>query len=206
MLSLMRKIFCWVIVLLCCESECGAQSKWTLPKLLELTQAETVGRNAVQLSSEDTILLRNLTHKIIEACIVDPGLGDPHTVAGMFSRIRVRRILLASRGDSGLVVQGFGACMCGAVGNCPFWLIDEQPHPRLLIHVTGIQSFAFLKSETADHFDLVLGTHDSATVTDLQSFEFDGARYKRSGCASLEWADFYGNALHPPRITAKRCQ
>lgn len=171
----------------------------------ELTQAESIGRNAVQLSTEDTILLKNLTRKIIEKCIDDPGLGDPHTVAGMFSRIRVRRISLTPQGDSGLVVQGFGVCMCGAVGNCPFWLIGEQPHPRLLIHAIGIQSLAFQESGTADHFDLVLGSHDSAMVTELQSFQFDGTKYRRNGCASLEWVDPYGNALHPPRITAERC-
>jgi hypothetical protein len=205
MLSFMRKTSCWVIVLLCCMSECVAQSKWTLPKLQELTQAETIGRNAVQLSDEDTILLKKLTRKIIAECVDDPGPGDPHTVAGTFSRIRVRRVTLTPRGDSGLVVQGSGVCMCGAVGNCPFWLIEEQQHPRVLMHAIGIQSFAFQKSQTADHFDLVLGSHDSAMVTDLQSFRFDGTKYRRNGCASLEWDDPYGNALHPPRITAERC-
>jgi hypothetical protein len=103
------------------------------------------------------------------------------------------------------VLQGFGVCMCGAVGNCPFWGIDEQAHPRTTLHAIGIQGFAFQKSATANHFDLVLGSHDSAMVTDLQKFRFDGTSYKRTGCASLQWADSVGNTLHPPRITSERC-
>jgi hypothetical protein len=45
-----------------------------------------------------------------------------------------------------------------------------------LIHAIGIQSFAFQKSQTADHFDLMMGSHDSAMVTDLQSFRFNGIK------------------------------
>jgi len=206
MLSVMRKTLCLLTILLCSVTECVSQSRWPLPKLKELTQADAIKRGSAKLSPEDTILLKNLTRRIIAKCIDDPGPGDPHTVVGAFSRILVRRVSLTQQGDSGLVVQGYGACMCGAVGNCPFWLIEEQQHPRVLMHAIGIQSFAFQKSQRAGRFDLVLGSHDSAMVTDLQSFQFDGTKYKRNGCASLEWADPNGDALHPPRITAERCQ
>ena len=73
------------------------------------------------------------------------------------------------------------------------------------MHAIGIQSFAIQKSQTSDHFNLVLGSHDPAMVTDLQRFRFDGTNYMRDGCASLEWDDANGNALNPPRVTAERC-
>jgi hypothetical protein len=205
MLSIMRKGLCGVLVLLCCISECVAQSKSIVPELQELGQSESVGHNSVQLSAEEISLLKNLTRKIISVCVDDPGLGDAHTRSGMFSRIRVRRVSLTPKGDSGLVVQGSGVCMCGAVGNCPFWVIDEQPHPNALLHAVGVQSFAIQKSSSADHFDLVLGSHDSAIAIYLQRFKFDGTRYRPSSCASLEWSDPVGNALHPPRITNQPC-
>jgi hypothetical protein len=171
MLSVMRRKLCGLIVVLCCVFECLAQSRWTLPKLQELTKSEAIGRGSVQLSAEETTLLKDLTRKIISVCIEDPGPGDPHTASGMFNRIRVRRLPLTPEGNSGLVVQGFGVCMCGAVGNCPFWVISQNPHPTALIRAVGIQSFAFQKSVATDHFDLVLGSHDSAMVTYLQRFQ-----------------------------------
>ena len=206
MLSIMRKTLCGVIVLLCFFSECLAQSRWVLPKLQELTNADAIGSGSAQLSTEEISLLKTLTSKIIANCFDYPGPGNPDTAMAAFRRMRVRRVPLGPQGDSGLVVQGFGACMCGAVGNCPLWVVGEQPHPHATLHAVGIQSFAFQKSATADHFDLVLGSHDSAMVTDLQKFRFDGTLYKRTGCASLEWADPVGKALHPPRITSERCR
>lgn len=193
------------IVLLCCVPECLAQSRWVLPKPQELTEADAIGRGSVQLSGDETALLKNLTRKIISVCIDDPGPGDPHTAAGMFNRIMVRRVSLTPEGDLGVVAQGFGVCMCGAVGNCPFWLIGETAHPTALMHAVGIQTFAFQKSLTADHFDLVLGSHDSAMLTFLQRFQFDGTKYRRKACASIEWSDSAGNALHPPRTIDQRC-
>lgn len=95
--------------------------------------------------------------------------------------------------------------MCGAVGNCPFWLIAGETQPELLVSATGIQAFAFQKSPSSDHFDLVLGSHNSAMVTDLQRFRFVGSKYRRIGCATLQWADEIGNKLNPPRVTAERC-
>lgn len=168
----MRKILCGLVVLLCGFSECQGQSRWVLPKLRELKSADAIGDGRAQFSTEEISLLRNLTSKIVAACLDDPGPGDPHTAIATFKRMRVGRVPLSPQGDSGLVVQGFGVCMCGAVGNCPLWVIEDQPHPRAILHAVGIQSFAFQKSATANHFDLVLGSHDSAMKTDLQKFRF----------------------------------
>jgi hypothetical protein len=75
--------------------------------------------------------------------------------------------------------------MCGAVGNCPFWLIIGNPQPATLLHAVGIQTFKFQKSVTAAHFNLVVGVHDSAMMTDLQRFRFDGTKYQRNDRAFL---------------------
>lgn len=160
MISMMSKTLCRVIVLLCCFSECLGQNSWVLPKLQELTDADAIGNGSAKLSTEEVSLLKNLTRKIIANCLDDPGPGDPHTSIATFRRMRARRVPLTPQGNSGLVLQGSGVCMCGAVGNCPFWVIDEQPHPRVTLHAIGIRSFAFQESATANHFDLVLGSHD----------------------------------------------
>lgn len=143
--------------------------------------------------------------KVIKECMNDPDPGDPTTAAGYFDRFMVRRVDLTPRGDLGLAVQGFGACMCGAVGNCPFWIVAEGPDPRVLLEANGIQTFGFSKSSASGYFELVLGTHDSALVTDLQRFEFDGTKYRLNGCATIAWADDVGNELRHPVITPGPC-
>jgi hypothetical protein len=150
--------------------------------------------------------MRQLTHRITSTCVADPGPGDPKTAEGIFKSLRVGRVDLTSKGDFALVVQGEGVCMCGAVGNCPFWLLSEGPNPKLLLKAIGIQSFAVQKNRIMARFDLVLGSHDSAMETDLQRFRFDGARYQRIECAIIEWDDESGNRLDPPRMTVGPCR
>jgi hypothetical protein len=87
----------------------------------------------------------------------------------------------------------------------PFWLLSQGSNPKLLLKATGIQSFSVQKNRAIVPFDLVLGSHDSAMETYIQKFRFDGARYQRSGCATIEWDDESGNRLDPPRITSGQC-
>ncbi len=179
-LCTMRKILPAVLLALCFASEAVGQATWSLPKLKELDQSNAIGKTtAIQLSTEETSLLRQLTHRITTACVADPGPGDPKIAEEIFKSLRIDWVELTSRGDSALVVQGDGVCMCGAVGNCPLWLLSGGQNPRLLLKALGIQSFAIQNAGANTHFDLILGSHDSAMETDLQRFRFDGVRYKR---------------------------
>lgn len=136
-----------------------------------------------------------------------PWTGRSEDCGRIFKSLRVGRVNLTSRGDAAaLVVQGDGVCMCGAVGNCPFWLLSGGPNPKLLLKAVGIQSFVIQKSGANTRFDVVLGSHDSAMETDLQRFRFDGVRYQRTGCATIEWDDEGGNRLNPPRIVGGPCR
>jgi hypothetical protein len=203
MLSTMRKILSCLAVLLFAASGCIAQSKWALPDLQELTQDDAISK--AHLSAEETDFLKNLTRKITAECLAYPGPYDPHTATGVFNIMRVRHVQLSPQGDiPALVVQG-SACMCGATGNCSFWLIDEQDHPKVQLQTYGIQTFGFEKSTTANRFDLVLGQHSSATESILQRYKFNGTIYKRVGCADAKWADMDGNTLNPPQITPGSC-
>ena len=205
-LCVMRKTLPALLLALCFAVEAVGQGTWSLPKLKELEQSDAIGKGTTQLSAEETSFLRQLTRHITSACVADPGPGDPKTAEGIFKSLRVGRVNLTSRGDAALVVQGDGVCMCGAVGNCPFWLLSDGPNPALLLKAIGIQSFVFQNHGTNTHFDLILGSHDSAMETDLQRFRFDGVRYKRIACANIEWDDESGNQLNPPRIVGGPCR
>jgi hypothetical protein len=189
-----------------CGVSCAlAQHEWTVPELQWLSQADELAHSSIQLTSGEKALLKQTTAGIINECVKDPGPWDPKTASGMFALLRVRRVAMAPNGEQGLIVQGNGTCMCGAVGNCPFWLVTGKSNPRVILDANGIQTFGFQRSTTASHYDLILGRHDSAMATDLQQYRFDGKRYRRQDCALAEWADEMGNALPKPRITSRPC-
>jgi hypothetical protein len=201
----MKKMLWCLIAGICCASACCAQGSWTLPKLRELTQADAIKGGAAHLSAKDVALLKQVAKGKIEGCVDNPGPSDPKTARGLFSEFRARRISLAPRGGQGLVVQGSGACMCGAVGNCPFWIIGEGSRPLVLLETEGIQTFAFQKGTSSGRFDLLLGTHSSAMQTDLQRFRFDGDKYALDGCAEVDWDDVSLQLLPKPRVTPGKC-
>ena len=177
----MRRMILPLVLVVCFASNAVGQATWSLPRLKELDQSNAIGKGSILLSADETSLLRKLTHRITSSCISDPGPGDPKSAEGIFKSLRVVRVDLTAKGDSALIVQGEGVCMCGAVGNCPFWLLSHGPNPKLLLKPTGIQSFSVQKSRAIGLSDLVLGSHDSAMETYIQKFRFDGTRYQRSG-------------------------
>jgi hypothetical protein len=202
----MRKIS-GLLLLLCCV--CGAlgQQKWAVPNLEELDQADALNRGRAHLSADEEALIKRVTRKTIDKCLKYVGPYDPKTAGATFDQLRVKRVELTPHGDTGLVVQSTSNCTCGAVGNCSFWLIAGGQNPRVVLAATiGVQTFAFDKAQTAGHYDLVLGQHDSATRTDLARYRFDGTRYRLQDCALLAWSDNDGNMLRKPRITRTPCQ
>lgn len=201
----MRKQRWLPILILCSASVSLAQHGWTAPDLKELSEKDAIGRGVVRLSPEEVKLLKLVARREFADCGTDPVLWGPKTAAELFNALRVERVPLTADGKEGLVVQGTGYCMCSATGNCPIWIVGENTHPELLLKVEGIQSFAIQHAQASDHFDLILGSHDSAMESYLKKYRLDGSKYRRTGCASLEWADGAGNEFDPPRITVRRC-
>jgi hypothetical protein len=204
MLCAMRRSLI-ILVSLCCASAAIGQTTWPIPKLRELDQSNAIAKGAVRLSVEESRLIRHLTRRTISECVADPGPGDPTTAEGIFRRLRVARVHLTFGADFALVVQGTGTCMCGAVGNCPFWLVSEGSNPKILLKAEGIQTFSVQEDRASARFDLILGSHDSAMETYIQRFRSEGSEYRRAGCATIDWDDETGNQLTPPRITSSPC-
>ena len=192
----------WIVVLFC-VSGAFAQRVWVMPKLHEVPWKQTIGSGKVHLSAAEMVILKRASRKIIAACVKYPGPWDPKTAKGLFEHLRVGRVDIGSAGEKALVVQGNGVCMCGAVGNCPIWLIGVEKQPRLLLGTEGIQMFAIEKPGTNGHFGLVLGTHDSASEFFLQRFQFSRTQYRREGCALLDYANPVGRSYPKPKIAGR---
>lgn len=112
----------WAVILFCVPP-IFAQRVWVMPRLHEIPWTQTIGSRKVKLSMAETALLKVASRRVIAACVKDPGPGDPKTAIGLFENLRVGRVEIAPDGETALLVQGNAVCMCGAVGNCSFWLI-----------------------------------------------------------------------------------
>lgn len=184
-----------------------AQAKRLVPHLSELGPGDQIRSGRTPLSRTERSALKHITGRAIRACLRDPGLEDPTTVAGYLESLTVHRVLLNDAGLHGLVVQGWGDCMCGATGNCDFWLVEERPSGfEVLLHTMGIQSFAIEKARTNGYFDVVLGTHDSATETDLGLYHYTGTYYRRATCALMSYNGPNWTVLKVPDITPQKCE
>ena len=184
-----------------------AQVRWTVPRLRELNwKTDQIGSNRAKFSRSEVRVLKEATAHAIGACLSDPGPGDPHTARELFAQMRAARVELGPK-QGGVLVQGNAVCMCGATGNCEFWLFaDETAGLKLVLHTTGIEAFELSRSLSRGHFDLILGSHDSASEKFLQKYRFDGVGYRPVGCALLDYVDYNTmKALKVPRLSPVAC-
>lgn len=115
---------------------------------------------------------------------------------------RAERLSLG--GAPALAVQPNGENLCGATGNCSFWIIDLHRN-RIVLRSDGVQQFAVEQTPKHGFPDIITATHDSATESDLIRWHFTGASYEPAECAMRDDADSNGNPLAEPKITAHPC-
>jgi hypothetical protein len=192
------------VLVFCVAVKCSGQTPWTVPALQELGRSDSLSVGKLRLSAEETRVLKRETQRLATGCDSYPGSVDRRATKEIFESLRVGRVMLTTKGQNALAVQG-PACACSPTGNCPFWLLTDGPKPRLLLRANAVQTFAVLQSSANDHFDVMLGQHGSATETGLRRFRFDGAGYKRSDCATVEWVDQAGQPSKSSRLTPAKC-
>jgi hypothetical protein len=114
---------------------------------------------------------------------------------------RAERLTLA--GSPALVVQPSGNELCGATGNCAFWIVDLR-HRRVILNAVGIQSFA---SSTARPGmpEIITSSHASAYEQERIRWRFEGSSYHRESCATVNSASDDGQPYPTPRITPHPC-
>ena len=115
---------------------------------------------------------------------------------------RAERLSLG--GTPALAVQPNGSELCGATGNCSFWIIDGRQH-RILLRAEGVQQFAVMQSPKRGFPDIITGTHESATESELIRWQFTDGAYEPASCATRDYNDPGGNPLAEPKITPHPC-
>jgi hypothetical protein len=120
----------------------------------------------------------------------------------MMRSFRAERI--TSGGSSALVVQPSGNELCGATGNCSFWIVDLR-HRRVVLNAVGIQSFAVSSSRAGGMPEIVTSSHVSAYEQEQIRWQFQGSSYERQSCATIDMANDDGQPYPAPRITPHPC-
>lgn len=129
--------------------------------------------------------------------------GDATSIADDAIRsFRAERINLGGR--SLVAVQPSGKELCGANGNCSFWIIDPL-HRRVLLRAESVQSYAIGSAKPHTIPDVVTATQASATQQERIRWSFLGGQYEPQGCATVDYADDNGATLSQPKIAAHPC-
>lgn len=103
-----------------------------------------------------------------------------------------------------LAVQPTGDELCSPTGNCSFWIIDLQ-HRRILLRSIAVQTFAIDRISSRGLPDIITGTTNRATETDLIRWHDEGAQYIRQSCATVYYADDDGITYKEPKLTPHPC-
>lgn len=115
---------------------------------------------------------------------------------------RAERINLA--GSPALIVQPSGSELCGATGNCSFWIVDLR-HRRVVLNAVGIQSFAVTAARPGAMPEIITSSHASASEQERIRWQFQGSSYQRESCATLNTAGDDGQPYPTPKVTIHPC-
>lgn len=107
-------------------------------------------------------------------------------------------------GTTALAVQPSGENLCGATGNCSFWIIDLRQR-RIVLSADGVQQFGVDARARHGFPDVITRTHESVFEGELIRWHFIGRSYEPAACATEETADADGNRLPQPKITQHAC-
>lgn len=115
---------------------------------------------------------------------------------------RAERLTLA--GGGALAVQPSGSELCGATGNCSFWIVDLR-HRRIVLNAVGIRSFAVTSSKPTAMPDLITSSHASAYQQERIRWHFQGSSYRQESCATVDSANDDGQTYPTPKVTPHPC-
>jgi hypothetical protein len=153
----------------------------------------------VRLPPADRAIAERLLHSQLGPLFQGDGTEQVNKAIQFF---RVERLSLG--GTPALAVQATGEVLCGASGNCSFWIIDLHQR-RVVLRADGVQEFALAPTAKHGFPDVITWTHESATEHELIRWRFIGGDYERTACATHDWSDADGNPLPQPKITAHPC-
>jgi hypothetical protein len=123
--------------------------------------------------------------------------GDPSDLdqAELAKAQRNLYVLFLKRSSGTLTfVSGWTYLMCGAVGNCMTWVLDQQN--KILLEDSG-KAITVLGRIHHTRPDILFSVHDSASDTDLERWRFNGSKYVLSWCGTSTTGSLGHYRKHP---------
>jgi hypothetical protein len=115
---------------------------------------------------------------------------------------RAERLTL--NGIAALAVQPSGSELCGATGNCSFWIVDLR-HRRIVLNAIGVQSFAARSKRPGMMPEIITSSHASAFEHELTLWRVQGSSYRQESCATVDSANDDGQTYPTPKVTPHPC-
>jgi hypothetical protein len=190
-------------VLLVAITPCAlAQSfHWDAKKSHELVRKNAI-RFAKELSPEDRSLLLYAIVARLRPGMADLDIQSEKQLLDAAADTRIEVVDLDGDGKPEVIAQSWGDEMCGATGNCAFWIFKKIGSVYKAILIGAAQTFAVEETGTNGFRDVTLGLHDSATKSELRLYRFSEGRYHKRGCFDANWAkEVGGPILKKPIIT-----
>ena len=155
-----------------------------------------------RLSKQDRKAVADLVLGRYPSNCVRPG----YSMEGEIDLIGVAWASLAA-GERELFVQASDQCNCGATGNCGFWILRKTTNGfAVLLETNMVQRFSVEKTSSNGYKDVVTASHDSAAMSGVTLYKFDGKQYQKNACGEIEYElQEDGHFAKTPKITAAEC-
>ena len=185
--------------------------------LLAVLSAQTAAPHASEPSAwaltplhQTSMLLERFppSQRSVALSLLKPYLGPLFQGESSEQLTRVMRSFRAERlnlaGSPALIVQPSGSELCGATGNCSFWIVDLRRR-RIVLNGDGIQSFAVSTARPGSMPEIITSSHASAYEQERIRWQFRGSSYQRESCATVNTATDDGQPYPTPKITVHPC-
>ena len=140
----------------------------TLTLLVDLAQLEIAISNQLRPSVPD----------------LDAG---PGALVKLVLITRVKKVRLSDDPNGQIIAQASDQNVCGATGNCPFWVFEKRGKGFVLLLESFGQVYTIEAGKTEGYHDLVVATHGSAFQKTVNLYQFEAGRYERRACHEFTW-------------------
>ncbi|MGO9776312.1 MAG: hypothetical protein ACLQGT_14365 [Terracidiphilus sp.] len=187
--------------------------RWSEMLAHELDYKHTV-RNAKDLSlpEKDAIILF-----IFHQMVLD---GDTEGLSGDMTKrqireyaesVRVEVVDLKGDGTREILAQAPAIPLCGATGNCSFWVFEfAEGRMRVILDNgkfgNGYEKVIVRPWFTNGYKDIVLGAHISADDRALDVYQYRTGMYRVSACYGTTMVGDTGQFLDRPAVFSRKCE
>jgi hypothetical protein len=187
--------------------------RWSERLAHELDYKHTVGNANDLTQSEKNSIIQSISLQMV----LD---GDTEDMSGPMTAKRIRKFAESVRvevvdlkgdGTRDVLAQAPWIPLCGATGNCSFWVFEfVGDRIRVILDLgrfgNGHEVVIVRPWSTNGYKDIVLGAHVSAGERALDVYQYRDGMYRRSACYGTTMIGDNGQFLDQPEVFSSKCE